>query len=120
MNQMQLKAPLLRAVEAASAVGYFLVIASIAYFILGAVTGLVGGDMMKWTFCGSAHYLFGANWCDFTPNTGWVWGDNFVHKLVNAVLPWVMMVAGLALLAICLPTMRALGFQHKTRDNKDA
>lgn len=120
MTKEQTKASVLRAVELISSAGYFLVIASIAYFILGAVTGLVGGDMMKWTFCGSVHHLFGANWCGFTPDTGWAWGNMFVNKLLNAVLPWVMMVAGLVILAVTLPALRALGFQYKTRDNRDA
>ncbi|MDE1900061.1 MAG: hypothetical protein KGI37_00260 [Alphaproteobacteria bacterium] len=111
--------PAVRFLEKVSGVGFFLVIASVIYFIIGSVVGLVHGDMLAWTFCGSVHHIFGPDWCGYAPHTPWAWGDLFVHRFINAALPWVMIVLGLVLLAVTLPLMNALGYKYQRPNNQD-
>jgi len=111
--------PVLQVVEKISGIGFFLVIASVIYFIIGSVVGLVGGDMLDWTFCGSVKHVFDVEWCGYEPHMGWAWGDLFIHRFINADLPWVMIVTGLVILAICLPLMNLLGYKYEKRSSRD-
>ncbi|MDE2029562.1 MAG: hypothetical protein KGI97_03255 [Alphaproteobacteria bacterium] len=119
MSYKSPKSLLLTVVEKIYTVAYFLIIAGVVYFILGAVTSLVGGQMLHWTFCGAAHSVFGVDWCGYTPHTGWAWGDLFVHRLINAALPWTMIVIGVVGVCVCWPIMNSLGFKLNHRDNRD-
>ena len=45
---------LTRFVEILNTIGFALIVGSVIYFIIGNVVSVVHGDMLDWTFCGSA------------------------------------------------------------------
>jgi hypothetical protein len=96
-------------VEKLTSFGFFLIVAAVIYFILGSVARLVHGDMLDWTFCGSAHHVLGVEWCDIEGSTGEAGINHFIHRLLNVTLPWFMMFWGFALVALCSLALKLLG-----------
>ena len=92
--------------------GFALIVGSIVYFIIGNVASLVQSSMLDWTFCGTAHRLMGVEWCGVTGETSDASVNHFVHRLVNATLPWFMLFWGLVLVGISIPLLKLLGYSY--------
>jgi hypothetical protein len=90
-----------RLVDVIYSFGFSLIVGSIIYFIVGAVASLVHSHMLSWSFCSSAHYLFGVEWCDVYGTTEEHWLNHFIHRLLNVALPWFLMFWGFVLIGIC-------------------
>jgi hypothetical protein len=106
-----MKTALLRITEILNGLGFSLIVGSIVYFIIGNVTSVVHGNMLDWTFCGSAHHLFGVEWCEIEGHTHEAWLNQFIHRLMNVTLPWFMMFWGFVLVGVCSVLMKALEYQ---------
>ncbi len=107
-----MKQHLTRAVEAVNSLGFSLIIGAVIYFIIGSVAGLVHGTMLSWTFCGSAHYLFGVEWCGIEGSTREAVINHLIHRLLNVPLPWFMMFWGFVLVGLCSLLLKLLDKQY--------
>ena len=112
------KKPLTRVVDAVNSLGFSFIIGAILYFIIGSVASLVGGKMLDWTFCGSAHYLAHVEWCGIGTPTGGSAVRYFTHRLMNVPLPWLMLAVGFALTAICSLLLKMLGYRYSPPGSK--
>ena len=87
--------------NAANGFGFMLIVGSVLYFIIGNVVTLVHGDMLDWTFCSSAHRLFGVEWCGIDGGISESGLDHFIHRLMNVTIPWFMMLWGVVIVSLC-------------------
>ena len=104
--------PLIRFVEIINTFGFALIVGSVVYFIIGNVVSVVHGDMLDWTFCGSAHHLLGVEWCGVEGHTGEAWFDQFIHSLLNVTIPWFMMFWGIVLASVSSLLLKVLGHRY--------
>jgi len=107
-----MKSFLLRIVEFLNTLGFALIIGSVVYFIIGNVVSVVHGNMLDWTFCGSAHRWFGVEWCGIEGNTGEAAINNFIHRLMNVTIPWFMMFWGIVLAGVSSLFLKLLGYRY--------
>ncbi|MGB9152952.1 MAG: hypothetical protein WCD70_07680 [Alphaproteobacteria bacterium] len=103
-----LKDTFARITEVANSIGFSLIIGAVIYFIIGSVASLVGGKMLDWTFCSSAHHLFGVEWCGIASPTGGSGLKYIIHRLLNVPLPWLMIFWGFVLTALCSVLLKLL------------
>jgi hypothetical protein len=108
-----------RTVEMFDTLGFALIVGSVVYFILGSVAGLVGGRMLDWTFCGSAHYLLGVEWCGITGDTDEAPINHFIHRLMNVTLPWFGIFWGFVLVGVCAVLLKLLDYQYVPPGSKN-
>ena len=107
-----MKKSITSATEIVNTVGFALITGAIIYFIIGSVAGLVHGNMLDWTFCGSAHTLLHVDWCTLKGNTGVPFVDTFIHRLVNVTIPWFMLFWGFLLVALSTLGLKLLGHDY--------
>jgi hypothetical protein len=103
---------LIRIVEFLDTIGFALIVGSVVYFIIGTVVGVVHGHMLDWTFCGSAHYLAGVEWCGIEGDTSEPAINHFIHRLVNVTLPWFAMFCGIILVAASSFILKLLSYRY--------
>jgi hypothetical protein len=103
---------LIRFSEALDTVGFALIVASVVYFIIGTVAGVVHGNMLDWTFCGSAHYLFDVEWCGIEGTTAEPAFNHFIHRLMNVSLPWFGIFWGFLLVGISSVFLKILEYKY--------
>jgi hypothetical protein len=103
---------LVRLVEILDTIGFSLIVGSVVYFIIGSVTSVVHGQMLNWTFCGSAHYIAGVEWCGIEGHTREVWLNQFIHRLLNVTIPWFMIFWGLVIVALCSLFLKLLDYKY--------
>jgi hypothetical protein len=113
------KAAATRAFEIIDTAGFALIVFAVMYFIIGFICNLVGGHILDYTFCGSAHTLIGVEWCGLEGHTGEAIFDQFVHKLMNVTLPWFMIFCGFIMTGISALMLRILGYQYVPPSAKD-
>lgn len=101
---------LLRAIETVCTIGYFMIVGSVVYFIIGAVARQVHHNMLDWTMCGTLLGLFHADACNYAPHLGFEGLDHFAHRVVTAPIPWFMMAVGLMLVGLSLPLIKLLSY----------
>ena len=109
---------LTRLFEILNTIGFALIVGSVIYFIIGNVVSVVHGDMLDWTFCGSANHLLGVEWCGIEGHTGEVWFDQFVHRLMNVTIPWFMMFWGVLIAGVSSLVLKILGYQYVPPSNR--
>jgi hypothetical protein len=115
----QFKKAVIRAVEVINGFGFSLIVGSVIYFIIGSIAGLVGGEMLNWTFCGSAHRLLDVDWCGIQGDTGEAGFDHFIHRLFNVTIPWFMMFWGFVLTGISSLLLNVLGYKYRPPGSTD-
>jgi len=109
----ELKRATIRAVEIINGFGFSLIVGSVIYFIIGSVAGLVGGEMLDWTFCGSAHRLLDVDWCRVQGATNEPWLNHLIRHVINATIPWFMMFWGFVLTGISSLLLKILGYRYR-------
>jgi len=113
------QAAVIRAFEVIDTFGFALIVGAVIYFILGFICGLVGGHILDYTFCNTAHHLIGVEWCGVEGHTGDAIFDQFIHKLMNVTLPWFMIFCGFVLTGISALALKLLNYKYVPPSAKD-